>query len=76
MKTVTEIPTHLQPVPVVSGAIPVTARATANTAKHASKLSIFLHDTIETFKLRVTAMVVLTAWAGFHLGSVQFGIFS
>ncbi len=76
MKTVAEIPTHLQPVPVVSGAIPATSRATANTTKHASKLSIFLHDTIETFKLRVTAMVVLTAWAGFHLGSVQFGIFS
>lgn len=34
----------------------------------------FLRDTMEIFKLRVTLMVVLTAWAGYHLGSVQSGI--
>lgn len=39
-----------------------------------SRLISLLRDTIETFKLRVTTMVVLTAWAGFHLGSVQSGI--
>src|SRR5215469_15827287 len=33
-------------------------------------------DYRELFKDRVTAMVVLTAWAGFYLGSMQSGISS
>ncbi len=33
-------------------------------------------DTLTLFKLRVTALVVMTAWAGFYLGEVQSGIFS
>src|ERR1700758_4534281 len=33
-------------------------------------------DYRELFKDRVTAMVVLTAWAGFYLGSMQSGITS
>ena len=33
-------------------------------------------DYSELFKLRVTAMVVLTAWAGFYLGSMRTGITS
>ena len=35
-----------------------------------------LADYMELFKLRVTAMVVLTAWAGFYLGSLRSGISS
>ncbi len=31
----------------------------------------FLLDTIATFKLRVTALVVMTAWAGYYLGAMQ-----
>ncbi len=33
-------------------------------------------DYMELFKARVTAMVVITAWAGFYLGSVRSGISS
>ena len=33
-----------------------------------------LTDYIELFKARVTALVVITAWAGFYLGSVRSGI--
>lgn len=33
-----------------------------------------LLDTITIFKLRVTALVVMTAWAGYYLGAAQSGI--
>ncbi len=33
-------------------------------------------DYRELFKVRVTLMVVMTAWAGFYLGSMQSGISS
>ncbi len=33
-------------------------------------------DYLELFKLRVTSMVVLTAWAGFYLGSLRSGVSS
>lgn len=32
------------------------------------------NDTIATFKLRVTALVVMTAWAGYYLGASRSGI--
>ena len=35
-----------------------------------------LADYQELFKVRVTSMVVLTAWAGFYLGSMRSGITS
>ena len=35
-----------------------------------------LADYQELFKVRVTSMVVLTAWAGFYLGSMRSGISS
>jgi protoheme IX farnesyltransferase len=34
----------------------------------------FLADTIATFKLRVTTLVVMTAWAGYYLGASRSGI--
>lgn len=34
----------------------------------------FAADTIATFKLRVTALVVMTAWTGYYLGAAQSGI--
>ncbi len=34
----------------------------------------FLQDTIAIFKLRVTALVVMTAWAGYYLGAMRSGI--
>jgi protoheme IX farnesyltransferase len=68
----TESSTGLDPIPETGPPVPTDAviRKTATS----SKAVFFLRDTIEIFKLRVTAMVVLTAWAGFHLGSVQSGI--
>ncbi|MHB8302379.1 MAG: heme o synthase [Acidobacteriaceae bacterium] len=34
-------------------------------------LKALVRDTIAMFKLRVTAMVVMTAWAGYYLGAMQ-----
>ncbi|HZD76546.1 MAG TPA: heme o synthase [Acidobacteriaceae bacterium] len=34
----------------------------------------FATDTIATFKLRVTTLVVMTAWAGYYLGAARSGI--
>lgn len=45
----------------------------ATPASFASIVS-FVQDTVETFKLRITAMVVLTAWAGFRLGAAESGV--
>jgi heme o synthase len=42
----------------------------------AHKRHSLLADYQEFFKVRVTAMVVLTAWAGFYLGSMRSGITS
>jgi protoheme IX farnesyltransferase len=36
--------------------------------------SLLARDYSELFKVRVTALVVVTAWAGFYLGSMQSGI--
>jgi protoheme IX farnesyltransferase len=35
-----------------------------------------IHDCRELFKVRVTAMVLVTGWAGFYLGSMESGISS
>ena len=44
----------------------------AQTRAHAA--SSLLSDYLALFKVRVTAMVVITAWAGFYLGSVRSAI--
>jgi protoheme IX farnesyltransferase len=41
-------------------------------ARHTWKT--FAADTIATFKLRVTTLVVMTAWAGYYLGAARSGI--
>ena len=64
----------LQPAP--AGTASLAAKSLQKPMERPAKLLGYVHDTIETFKLRVTAMVVLTAWAGFHLGAVASGIFS
>ena len=53
-------------------AIAETAVATPETGDIASRLA----DYRELFKIRVTTMVVVTAWAGFYLGSMRSGITS
>jgi protoheme IX farnesyltransferase len=52
--------------PVVPG-----LAATAEKTRHS-----LIADYQELFKIRVTSMVVVTAWAGFYLGSVRSGITS
>ncbi|MGC8548643.1 MAG: heme o synthase [Acidobacteriaceae bacterium] len=42
----------------------------------AGATATLLNDYIELFKVRVTALVVMTAWAGFYLGSMRSGISS
>ena len=71
-------------------AVPVTtAHATPNLGPDVDPISIgvdkpssaarafapsLVSDYLQLFKPRVTAMVVITAWAGFHLGSVRSAI--
>lgn len=38
------------------------------------KLHGLLQDTVAIFKLRVTALVVMTAWAGYYMGAARSGI--
>jgi protoheme IX farnesyltransferase len=57
-------------VPAVDMAVPVLATSAVN------KRHSLLADYQELFKFRVTSMVVLTAWAGFYLGSMRSGITS
>ncbi len=42
----------------------------------AHRWKTFATDTLATFKLRVTALVVMTAWAGYYLGAARSGISS
>ena len=51
-------------------------RRSARTASHAGDTASRIADYRELFKVRVTLMVVMTAWAGFYLGSMQSGISS
>jgi protoheme IX farnesyltransferase len=53
---------------VDAAAAPVQATSRAKAAPN------LLTDYMQLFKPRVTAMVVITAWAGFYLGSVRSGI--
>ena len=45
-------------------------------APRAGATASLLNDYIELFKVRVTGLVVMTAWAGFYLGSVRSGVSS
>src|SRR5271170_6817059 len=46
------------------------------SARDAGDISTRIADYRELFKVRVTTMVVVTAWAGFYLGSMKCGISS
>ena len=50
--------------------------AAASLARPAAAEHTLLSDYKELFKVRVTTMVVITAWAGFYLGSLRSGISS
>ena len=61
---------HEHPLdPVEVGEVQAARLAASAKSKHT-----LLSDYKELFKVRVLAMVVLTAWAGFYLGSLRSGI--
>ena len=62
------------PVPAYATLKPVETPASEHLrpGQTASRIT----DYLELFKSRVTAMVVLTAWAGFYLGSLRSGVSS
>ena len=57
--------------PVAHAATSLTGLAVKDKARHS-----LVADYQELFKVRVTSMVVVTAWAGFYLGSMRSGITS
>lgn len=61
--------------PVVAPATPL-AHAHGLHAPAAGATASLIADYRELFKVRVTAMVIITGWAGFYLGSMQSGISS
>src|SRR3984957_2589386 len=58
--------------PATASDLVMPERAVAQPTVQHSRLA----DYQELFKVRVTSMVVLTAWAGFYLGSMRSGITS
>ncbi len=71
---------HIAPEPVTESRRPASF-AVVSEALEAPHLrpgvtASRIADYSELFKLRVTAMVVLTAWAGFYLGSTRTGVTS
>jgi len=58
--------------PAAAGDLVMTERVVAQPKVSHSRIA----DYQELFKVRVTSMVVLTAWAGFYLGSMRSGITS
>jgi protoheme IX farnesyltransferase len=62
-----------EPVPALADP-PLVAEDAAPAGTHARTRHTLISDYLELAKPRVTAMVVITAWAGFYLGSVRSGI--
>ncbi|MES2221315.1 MAG: heme o synthase [Acidobacteriota bacterium] len=62
----------VSPESVAELAAATAAAPPENAAIHTWKT--FASDTIATFKLRVTTLVVMTAWAGYYLGAARSGI--
>lgn len=61
-------PTSPHPVPLDAGQTVERLAANGGLARAAK---ILILDTIAIFKLRVTALVVMTAWAGYYMGAVD-----
>jgi protoheme IX farnesyltransferase len=56
------------------GPQPAEAAGSAVTAQKSKDIPTLFSDYKALFKVRVTSMVIVAAWAGFYLGSVQSGI--
>ena len=63
----------ITPVAAVAASAPLTQTI---AAKESPDIATRIADYRELFKMRVTTMVVITAWAGFYLGSMKSGISS
>lgn len=69
-------------IPVTQVERPIVESAAATSPTHgihapaAGATASLIADYRELFKVRVSAMVVITGWAGFYLGSMQSGISS
>jgi heme o synthase len=61
-------------VPESDAALPLQAEPLSRV--RATAVPSLISDYIQLFKARVTALVVITAWAGFYLGSIRSGISS
>jgi heme o synthase len=61
--------------PASHAAIPDSVSAALHVPKPGTTAQL-IHDIQELFKPRITALVVVTGWAGFYLGSMQSGISS
>jgi heme o synthase len=57
-------------------AFPAASTPAEPSASTAYFWKTFVADTLATFKLRVTSLVVMTAWAGYYLGAARSGISS
>ncbi|HEX3092738.1 MAG TPA: heme o synthase [Candidatus Angelobacter sp.] len=53
-----------------------TVAATASSAPVVLKKNSLLGDYFQLFKVRVTSLVVMTAWAGYYMGAVRSGVSS
>jgi protoheme IX farnesyltransferase len=63
-------------IPVDSPARPVAVTEPSTAVPQPGTTAQLIADCRELFKVRVTGMVVVTAWTGFYLGSMQSGISS
>lgn len=64
------------PGPIAVSSLPAVTEAVAAEHLRPGQTASRIADYLELFKSRVTAMVVLTAWAGFYLGSLRSGVSS
>ncbi len=71
MSSAAQAPAKIAPETIHPGNPEAVVEQSASLTRSAK---IFLLDTIAIFKLRVTALVVMTAWAGYYLGAMQSGI--
>ena len=60
----------------LSAAQPIPAAPLPANTKESTDIATRIADYRELFKMRVTTMVVITAWTGFYLGSMKSGISS
>lgn len=72
----TPAPATLEPPPAELAPVETSAEQAHPHTLRAGETASRIADYCELFKVRVTALVVMTAWAGFYLGSMRSGISS